>query len=129
MECWKPEDAVDKNSFEKFLKYIDNILDIKISPHVHVYKLEDMKKYAHESTDGLVDHIQQFTCHSHTDAGTDMTVKFKAQCHLICAIPDSYIKLQKSLLKDERGEHVAHMLGDSSNLLSCQIWCSCHVFN
>ena len=44
MDRWVPVDEVHKNDPMKFLDYIESTLDNKISPQVHVYKLEDITK-------------------------------------------------------------------------------------
>ena len=50
-------DPADKNDAGKFLDYLEGTLDDKISPHVRVYELEDIKKRTDETTDALIDHI------------------------------------------------------------------------
>ena len=44
MDQWVPTDETLKNDPEKFLDYIESTLDDEISPQVHVYELEDVKK-------------------------------------------------------------------------------------
>ena len=88
MDQWVLADEVYKNYPEKFLDYIESTLDDEISPQVHVYELEDVKKRSDKSSNELIDSI----------------------CQLIWAIPDADIKLQEELLKVNCNKKVSDLL-------------------
>ena len=54
MDHWILTNPTDKNYAEKFLDYLESILDDEISPHVRVYELEDIKKRADETINALI---------------------------------------------------------------------------
>ena len=99
MNHWMPTDPADKNDARKFLDYLQSTLDNEISPHVRVYKLEDVKKRTDETIDTLIDHICHCACHALIGDGSDVAVEFEVQHRLIHAIPDGDIELWKELLK------------------------------
>ena len=110
MDCWVPLDEGHKWNPEKFLYYIKSTLDDEISPQVHVYELEDVKKRADESVNELIDRIHQLTCHAQIGDGSDATIEFEVQCRLIRAIPDANIELWKELLKVNCNKKVSDLL-------------------
>ena len=93
-----------------FLDYIESMSDDKISPQVHVYKLEDITKRSDESIDELVDQICQLACRAQIGNGSDGAIEFKVQHRLIWAIPDANIELHKQLLKVSRDKRISHLL-------------------
>ena len=110
MDRWVPADEVHKNDPVKFLDYIESMLDDKISPRVHVYKLEDITKRSDESVNELVDQICQLTCRAQISNDSDAAVEFEVQCRLIREIPDANIDLYKQLLKVSHDKRVSHLL-------------------
>ena len=64
------------NDPEKFLDYIESMLDDKISPRVHVYELEDITKRSDESINELVDQICQLACRAQISNGSDAAIEF-----------------------------------------------------
>ena len=110
MDRWVPADEPHKNDPVKFLDYIENTLDDKISPRVCVYKLEDITKRSDKSIDELVDWLHQLTHRAQISNGSDAVIKFEVQCRLIQAIPDANIELHKQLLKVSHDKRVLHLL-------------------
>ena len=110
MDCWVPPDKGHKWDPEKFLNYIESTLDDEVSPWVHVYELEDVKKRSDESVDKLVDRICQLACWAQIGNSSNATIEFKVQCRLIQAIPDADIELQKELLKVNCNKKVSDLL-------------------
>ena len=110
MDRWVPADEAHKNDPVKFLDYIESMLDNKISPQVHVYKLEDITKRSDESINELVDWICQLTHRAQISNGSDAAIEFKVQHRLIQAIPDADIELHKQLLKVSHDKRVSHLL-------------------
>ena len=110
MDRWVPADEEHKNDPVKFLDYIVSMLDDKISPQVHVYKLEDITKRSAETIDELVDQICQLACRAQIGNGSDAAIEFEVQCRLIWVIPDADIKLCKQLLKVSHDKRVSHLL-------------------
>ena len=92
MDCWVPTDEDHKQDPEKFLNYLESILDDEISPWVLVYELEDIKKSCDESIDELIDRICQLAHHVQIGDGRNAAIKFEVQCRLIQAIPDTNMK-------------------------------------
>ena len=99
MDHWVPPDEVQKQDLERFLDYFESTLDDEISPWVHSYELEDVKKGSDKSVGELIDRICQLNCHAQIGNDSNATTEFKVQCRLIWAIPDADIKLKKELLK------------------------------
>ena len=64
MDHWMPTDPADKSDTGKFLNYLESTLEDEISPHVRVYKLEDVKKRTDETIDALIDCMHQLACHA-----------------------------------------------------------------
>ena len=54
LDRWVQADEAHKNDPTKFLDYTESMLDDKISPQVHVYKLEDITKRSDKSINELV---------------------------------------------------------------------------
>ena len=97
MDHWVPPHGGHKPDLEKFLNYIESTLYDEISPWVHVYELEDVKKRSDKSVDELIDRICQLACSVQIGNGSNATIEFEVQCRLIWAIPDADIELQKEL--------------------------------
>ena len=95
---------------EKFLGYIENMLDDEISPQVCVYELEDITKRSDKSIDELEDRICQLGHRAQIGNGSDGVIEFEVQCRLIWAIPDTDIELHKQLLKVSHDKRVSHLL-------------------
>ena len=110
MDCWVPLDEGHKWDPEKFLNYIKSTLDDEISPWVHVYELEDVKKSSDKSINKLIDRICQLAHHVQIGDGSNATNEFKVQCRLIWAIPNADIELQKELLKVNHDKKVCDLL-------------------
>ena len=109
MDCWVPTDEAHKQDPEKFLDYIKSTLDNEISPRVHIYELEDIKKMSDESVNELVDRICQLALHVQIGNGSNASIEFEVQCRLIQAIPDANIELRKELLKVSHDKKVSHL--------------------
>ena len=110
MDRWVPADGVHKNDPEKFLGYIESMLDDEISPRVCVYKLEDITKRSDKSIDELANWICQLACRVQIGNGSDAAIEFEVQHRLIWVIPDANIKLHKQLLKVSCDKRVLHLL-------------------
>ena len=83
MDHWVLTDEADKCDPEKFLSYLKSTLDDEISPQVHVYKLEDIKKRSDRSINELIDRICQLTHHAQIGDGSNAAIEFEVQCRLI----------------------------------------------
>ena len=88
---------------------MESTLDDDISPQVHDYELEDVKKRSDKSVDELVDSIHQLTHHVQIGNGSD-AIMFKVQCRLIWSSPDANIELWKELLKVNHNKKVSDLL-------------------
>ena len=110
MDCWVLPDEGHKGNPEKFLDYIESTLDDEISPRVHVYELEDVKKRSDKSINELVDRIHQLACCAQIGNGSDAAIEFKVQHRLILAIPDADIELWKELLKVNCDQKLSNLL-------------------
>ena len=110
MDRWVPADEVHKNDPVTFLDYIESTLDKKISPWVRVYELEDITKRSDKSIDELVNQICQLAQRAQIGNGSDAVIKFKVQCRLIQAFPDTNIELCKQLLKVSCDKRISHLL-------------------
>ena len=126
MDHWVPLNENHKGNPEKFLNYIESTLDDEISPWVHVYELEDVKKRSDESVDEVINRICQLICHVQIGNGHDAAIEFEVQCRLIWAIPDGNIELQKELLKVNHDKKyltywrsVAHIMPLDQGQLQC----------
>ena len=110
MDRWVPADEAHKNDPEKFLDYIESMLDDEISGQVHVYELEDITKRSDKSINELVDRICKLVCRAQISNGSDAVIEFEVQHRLIWAIPDTNIELHKQLLKVNHDKKVLHLL-------------------
>ena len=110
MDQWVPTDEAHMNDPEKFLDYIESTLDDEISPQVHAYELDDVKKRSDESVNELIDRISQLAHHAQTGNGSDAATEFELECRLIGAIPDADIELWKELLKVNHNKKVSNLL-------------------
>ena len=110
MDRWVSADKAHKNDPEKFLDYIESMLDDKISPQVHVYELEDITKRSDEPINELVDQIHQLAHRAQISNGSDAVIEFEVQHRLIRAIPDANIELCKQLLKVSHDKKVSCLL-------------------
>ena len=110
MDHWVPPDEAHKWDLERLLDYLESTLDDEITPQVHVYELEDVKKRSDESVDELIDRICQFACHVQIGNGSNAAIEFEVQGRLIQAILDADIELQKELIKVTHDKKVSHLL-------------------